>query len=344
MRRILALIAGVWIAWFGCAASGRAEDLQLYNWQDYIAPEVIRRFEGESGIRVIQTSYASNEEMYAGIKQSPGRFDLVVPDQYMVARMAAEGLLEPFDGPSLSHFYNIEPAWIGTPHDPTNRYSVPYLCGTTSFAVDAQALPGTEASLATLFEPPPGTDGKIALLAELDEVFALAALYLNLPVCTESPAELDRIGTLLSRLRPMVAGFPKENLAESIADPRYLIHMAWNGDVLRARAQRPAMTFVYPREGLLAWLSAVAIPREAPNKAAAIRFIDFLLRPEIAALQTGYTGYANAVLGSAEFLAAEMQRAPEFAVPPAVRMVFLPACSETAVIRRRQILDALQAR
>lgn len=260
----------------------------------------------------------------------------------MVDRMAAEGLLEPLDGPTLSNFYNIEPAWIGTPHDPTNRYSVPYLCGTTSFALDTQALPNALPNLATFFQPPPEALGRMALLAELDEVFALAALYLGVPICTESAVDLGRIESVLSRLKPFIAAFPKEDLPKSIADPRYLMHMAWNGDVLRARTSRPAMHFVYPREGVLAWLSALAIPKGAANKQAAIRFIDFLLRPDIAARQTEYTGYANAVQGSDEHLAAEMQRAPEFAVPPSVRMIFVPRCSNSAVAMRQKVLESLK--
>ena len=338
MRLALGLLALLW-----CGTAVQADELHLYNWQDYVAPEAIARFEADTGIRVVLTTYASNEDMYAGVRQEPGRFDLIVPDQYMVARMAAEGLLEPFDGTTLSHFYNLEPAWIGTPHDPTNRFSVPYLCGTTSFAVDSQALPEVPASLATLFQPPAAANGRIALLAELDEVFALAALYLGVPICTESAVDLGRIDSVLSRLRPQIAAFPKENLPRSIADSRYLMHMAWNGDVLRARASRPAMTFVYPREGVLAWLSAMAIPKGAPNKAAALRFIDFLLLPEIAALQTEYTGFANAVQGSDVFLAPEMQRAPEFAVPPSVRMTFLPRCSDDALAKRRKVLESLEA-
>lgn len=336
MRFILALAA--LLLWTPVA---RAAELQLFNWQDYIAPQVLERFHAATGIRVNVTTYASNEEMYQGVRHTPGRYDLIVPDQYMVDRMAAEGLLDPFDATRLPRFYNIEPAWIGTPHDPTNRYSVPYLCGTTAFAVDSAALPDTPASLATLFQPPLKAHGKVALLAELDEVFALAAIHLGLPICTESEGDLKRIEALLHGLRPHVAAFPKEDLARSIADPRHLIHMAWNGDVLRARAERPQMTFVYPREGVLAWLSAMAVPKDAPNKAAALQFIDFLLTPEVAALQTEYTGYANAVLGSEAFLAPDMQRAPEFAVPPSVRMVFVPRCSPAALEKRKKVLHSL---
>lgn len=320
-----------------------AAELRLYNWQDYIAPAVLERFTAETGIAVTVTTYASNEEMYAGVKAAPAAYDLIVPDQYMVARMAAEGLLEPLDGPGLANFYNLEPAWIDSPHDPGNRYSVPYLCGTTSFAIDSEALPGLPPTLATLFQPPAAAQGRIALLAELDEVFALAALYLGVPLCTESPIDLGRIESVLSRLKPMVAAFPKEDLPQSIADRQYLIHMAWNGDALRARALRPAMTYVYPREGVLAWLSAIAIPKGARNRDAARRFIEFLLRPEVAAQQTSYTGYANAVQGSEGFLASDMQRAPEFAVPPAVRLTFVPSCNASAVAKRRKVLEVLRA-
>lgn len=319
-----------------------AAELRLYNWQDYVAPSVLESFTAETGITVTVSTYASNEEMYTRVKAAPDAYDLIVPDQYMVARMAAEGLLEPLNGPGLSNFYNLEPAWIDSPHDPGNRFSVPYLCGTTSFAVDTQALPGLPPTLATLFQPPAAAQGRIALLAELDEVFSLAALYLGVPICTESAVDLGRIESVLSRLKPMVAAFPGENLPQSIADPRYLIHMAWNGDALRARGQRPAMTYVYPREGVLAWLSAVAIPKGARNREAARRFIDFLLRPDIAAQQTNYTGYANAVLGSEAFLASDMQRAPEFAVPPAVRLTFVPACSASALERRQRVLETLR--
>jgi spermidine/putrescine transport system substrate-binding protein len=335
-------LALILLALLSFAPAAWAEELQLYNWQDYIAPAVLERFQAETGIAVVVTTYASNEEMYAGVKQQPGKFDLIVPDQYMVARMAEEGLLDVLNGPALPQFYNIEPAWIGTPHDPINAYSVPYLCGTTAFAVDRSVLADPAASLATLFTPAPAAKGKVALLAELDEVFALAAIYLGVPICTESDADLGRIEAVLRRLRPDVAGFPKENLPQSIADPSFVIHMAWNGDVLRARASRPAMSYVFPREGVIAWLSAVSIPKGAPHKAAALQFIDFLLRPEIAALQTGYTGFANAVQGSDDFLAPEMQRAPEFAVPPSVRMVFLPRCSDRALDKRQRVLEAIK--
>lgn len=335
--RVLGL-AGLLLA--ACCAPAAADGrLRLLNWADYTAPDVIEAFRRETGTEVVVTTFATNEEAFERLRAEPGRFDLVVPDDFMIKRMAEAGMLEPIDAAAIPGFANLSPIWLQAPHDPANAWSLPYLWGTTSFAVDIEALPGADQSLATLFDPPPAARGKLGVMAESAEAFRLAGLYLGLPRCTDQPDHLRRIAAALDRLRKAATGVYSEDLIDSIAAPRHIVHMAWNGDALRARQKRPALRYAYPKEGVLAWLSGIAVPKGAPNRQAAIAFLGFLMRPEIAARQTNYTGFGNAILGSEEFISAELRSVPEFKIPSSARLEFAGDCPPRVAARQQAVID-----
>lgn len=335
-RRVL--IAGLMLA-AACGPAAAEGRLRILNWADYTAPQVIESFQRETGTEVEVTTFATNEEAFERLRAEPGRFDLVVPDDHMIKRLAEAGMLEPIDAAAIPGFANLSSIWLQAPHDPSNAFSLPYLWGTTSFAVDIEALPGADQSLATLFDPPPAARGKLGVMAESAEAFRLAGLYLGLPRCTDQPDHLRRIAAALDRMRKAATGTYSDDLVDSIASPRHLVHMAWNGDAVRARQKRPGLRYAYPKEGVLAWLSGVAVPKGAPNRKAALAFMGFLMRPEVAAQQTNHTGYGNAILGSEEFIDPALRNAPEFKIPSSARLDFAGDCPPRVAARQQAVIE-----
>jgi len=345
MRRSLALLSTCLT--LGCLPMGglalssgdaQAQDvIRFYNWSDYVAPSVLSGFEAQTGIKIEITTYASNEELYAGLKLRPGYFDLIVPDHWLVKRLGEEGMLEEINGPKLPGFWNIQANWLNAPHDPINQYSLPYLWGSTSFAVDTKQLPNGDESLGTLFQPPASMKGHVVMLGEATELVALASLYLGLPRCTESPEDLDQIEGLLNKQKPFVSSYITADWANTMEQPQNSIVMSWNGETARARQHRPSLKYAYPKEGVLAWLSTIAIPKNAPHKDLALQFMSYLLRPEVAAKQTAFTHYANAIKASYRYLPADIAQSPEFTIPAKERVEFLVSCPASATDKYREM-------
>ncbi len=321
----------------GCLLSGpaAAAELRLYIWADYTAPEVIAGFERETGHKVSLTTFTSYEEMRAELDKDSSRFDLAVPSEYHVAALIRAGLLEKVEAFRLPGFENIEENWRGQSYDPGNDYSIPWHWGTTSFVVDTKRFPDGADSLKLLFEAP--QDVRIGVLDDADEVITMALRYLHLPRCNDTPADLAKVESLLRGLVGRMDLFDAEHPVDWLVNTTTPLAMAWNGDALRARRQRPSLRYAYPREGVTVWTDTLVVPKGAQNKDTALAFMTFMLRPENAALQSNYTGYANAIHGSEDMLSAELQASPEIIIPPRARLEFLQACEEPAYGRYRAL-------
>ncbi|MBI3445995.1 MAG: extracellular solute-binding protein, partial [Magnetospirillum sp.] len=181
-------------------------------------------------------------------------------------------------------------------------------------------------TLRLLFDPPPEVDGHMAFLDESD-MLQLALLYLGEGRCTTDSAKLERAERLL---RPLVARarlVPPSQAVAALADPSIVLGAAWNGDAMRAREKRPSLAYAYPREGNLVWTDVVVVPRNPPNRANAAKFLAFMLKPENAALESNFNGYANMIRGSEAFLAPSVLGAPEMVAPWPAKVGFYPSCS-----------------
>ena len=275
------------------AAAGK-KTVYVFNWAEYMPEQVLTLFEKETGIRVVYTTYESNEAMYAKIKllDSSGGYDLVFPSTYFVNRMRREGLLAPIDHAKLTNFRHLDPKLLDKPYDPGNRFSVPYQWGTTAIGVNSQFIdPATITSWKDLWRPE--FKGKVMLSDDLRETFALGLRDLGY---SGNSTDADQIAAAYQRLLtllPSVRVFSTDNQKQVLLSLEASIGMIWNGEAYMAAQENPAIRYIYPKEGPLIWLDSMVIPKLAANKKNALAFIDFILRPEISKMISEEVGYAS---------------------------------------------------
>lgn len=282
------------LALSGCAKSQPAEPqktLNVYNWSNYIDKSVISQFEEEFNVKVNYDTYGSNEELLAKLMTGVSGYDIIVPSDYMIEIMIAEGLLAPLDHNNIPNLKNIDPRFLNLPFDPGNRYSIPYMWGTVGIGVNTAHVTEEIDSWEALFDPK--YQGRIVMLNDMRETFGVALKLLGYSLNTTDPAELEAAKAKLLRQKPIVKAYESENIKNFlVSGEAWLVH-AWPGDVLMAAEENPDIVYVLPKEGGTIWADNLAIPVKAPNKATAELFINFLLRPEISARLTEAIYYGN---------------------------------------------------
>jgi spermidine/putrescine transport system substrate-binding protein len=278
----------------GLPSARAGGEIRFFNWSDYLPEEVLERFTAETGIRVRYATYDSNEAMYAKVKLlRGGGYDIVVPSTYYVDKMRKEDLLEPLDRAKLPNFRNLDPRHLDKSFDPGNRYSLPYLWGTSGIALNAARVdPARLRSFADLWRP----EFRRSLLLPNDmlEVFHMALRVLGYPGNSTDREQIRLAYEKLRQLMPNVRVFSSDAPQVLFVTGEVDAGMFWNGVAYLARQEDPNIRFVYPEEGVVLWMDNLVIPKDAENADDAHRLLDFLLRPEIGKLISEKIGYASA--------------------------------------------------
>jgi spermidine/putrescine transport system substrate-binding protein len=321
-------VAGLAVASTAAKADG---ELFIYNWTDYTSPELIEKFEKETGISVTLDIYDSSETLLAKLQSGATGYDIIVPGHAFLPIMIEEGLVQEIDVASLKGHENLEERWRNPEWDPEGKYSVPWQWGTTSFMADTALYDGPIDTLETLFEPPPPYQGSIAMFRAPSEVIGLALIYLDKPQCNDNVEDMREVQELLLEQRPHVKIYNSDGILERLVAGDTAMHMIWNGYAMRAREQKPTLKYAMPKEGILGWMDVMAVPSGAKNRDNAIRFLEFMLQPENMAIQSNFARYANAVKGSQEFMDEDLRSAPELNVPEDVEVIFPWACGEESI-------------
>lgn len=279
----------------------KAQTLNIYNWSDYLPEPVIKQFTYNTGIEINYISYESNEEMYENVKAGKGEYDLVIPSTYYVSKMQKEGLLQPIIKRALTNLDNLDPRLLNQRHDPENRYSIPYLWGTTAlFADSAQLKNAPPKSWADLWRPE--YKGRLLLTDDMREVFHIALRVLGYSGNSTDPKEIEAAYNKLLSLRPNIAEYNSEEPRDAITGERTALGMIWNGEAFLAREDRFTVSYIYPTEGAILWMDSLVIPKNAKNIEAAHLFLDYLMKPGIAALVSEHIGYATPNKGAFKHL------------------------------------------
>ena len=300
VKRRPAQSAALFVAVAMLATPARAGgDLFIYNWTDYTAPDLIAKFEKQTGIKVTVDTYDSNETLLAKMKSGSAGYDIIVVTSDFVPIFISEGLIQKVEPAKMPGFDHIETRWRGPAWDPANAYTIPFHWGVTAFAVDTSIVRDPGDSLKLLFDPPPEARGKVGMLAAPSEVMSMAELYLGLAPCQTDPGAMKAVYALLERQAPSVKVYSSDGIIEREASGETVIHQIWNGDAARARAANPAIRFVFPKEGVVGWMDNIAIPKGAKDPDNAKTFMRFMLDPENSALSANFTHYASAITGSA---------------------------------------------
>lgn len=293
-----------------------ASELYFYNWSDYIDPETLELFEQEYGVRVIYDTYDANEDMIAKVRAGNSGYDIVVPSDYAVQIMVDEELVQPLDKSLLTNIGSMNKNYLGVYFDPENRYSVPYLLGLTGIAYNSEFFPNGVDSWSALFDPAnlSAIQGKFSMLEDERETPGAALKFLGQSLNTTDAALLQRAQELLIAQKPFLAAYNSADVNRKLASGEYVIAHAWSGMAMQSRnglgdefSGNPAINFVIPKEGGTIWMDNLVILSDSPNAYTAHVFINFLMRPEIAARNAGYVGYITPNVGAVPLLPQEVQ-------------------------------------
>ncbi|MCB2137230.1 MAG: extracellular solute-binding protein [Rhodobacteraceae bacterium] len=306
-------------------------ELQLFNWGDYTNPELLTKFEAETGIKVTITDYDSNDTALAKIEAGGHGFDLVVPSANYVQIYVEKGLVQELDLSKLSNHGNIAQQWIESAYDPGRKFSVPWQWGSTGVAVNKTAYSGDINTSAIFLDPPAELVGKVNVTPEMNDVLSLAIMYMGGEPCTEDTEVLKKVRDKLVEAKPNWLSMDY-GMTEKMAANDVMASVYWNGAIFRARLKNPDVVYGYPKEGYPLWMDQVMLLSDAKNVEEAYKFLDFIMVPENAALISAFARYANGITGSEAFMPADMADAPEINVPAeyAAAGKFLPTCSPKA--------------
>ncbi len=311
MRIILALL----LCCFVNLAFADDQELNVYNWASYMPDDVIDKFEKETGIKVNYTTYDSNETLYAKLKADPNAdYDIIVPSTYYVDRMRRQGMLLPIDKSQIPNFKNLNPEFVNREYDPNNEYSIPYLWSSTAIVVnDKYFSPSAITRWSDLWQSQ--YRNKLLMLDDLRDVFSIALITLGYSPNDANPQHIEQAYEKLRQLIPNIKLFNDDAEQAIYIDEDATIGMGWNGDIYMANQSNPNIHFIYPKDGFVIALDSMAIPAGAKHIANALKFINFVLRPDIAEEISMGVGYASPNLAAVKLMPEDVRNNPIIYAP-----------------------------
>lgn len=279
----------------GGAENGEAStELNVYSWADEIPQSVFDAFTEETGIKVNVDNFDSNETMISKLAAGNSGYDIVEPSQYAVQQLIGQELIEPLDHGQIEGLDNIAEKFVDPSYDPGNQYSVPWVWGTTGLMYNSTCTGGEEIdSWESLFDP--RWSGKINMLDNMLAAY-IAGLQVNgYGADSTDEAEIAKATESLIEQKSLLAGYNSTNYGELVANGDVCISEAWGGtSTAKIVAENEDVHYVLPKEGGSLWVDGISIAKGAPHPDAAYAFINFLLRPDIAAMATNDGGLASA--------------------------------------------------
>jgi putrescine transport system substrate-binding protein len=342
------------VAVFGVSSPASADELNFFNWTDYVGAASLEKFEKESGVRAVVDPYDSTDLMETKLLAGGSGYEVVMTPSANGRRLVAAGALAKIDKALLPNLKNADPFILKmlSQYDESADHLVPYAWGTTGIAYNPELVekfaPGKPIdTLSAVFDVArlkELTGCKVAFIDEPTEIVPMTLKYLGLDPASESAEDLEKASAHLLKLRPYIAHFKTSLIATELANGELCAAVAYNGDVVTATnaiaesKQTRKISYALPREGTTIWVDTLALPKEAAGNASALKLIDFLLRPAEGADFSSTTGYATANAAALELLdpaikdnpavyPSAAQKATLFVVPPPASQKYLSARS-----------------
>jgi spermidine/putrescine transport system substrate-binding protein len=303
MLRSLILLALVIVSTASVAADNI---LNIYTWPGVIPDFAIQQFEKETGIKVNFSTYDSNEIMYAKLKADKNSvYDVVEPSSYYIDRMTRQGMLEKIDRSKLSNFKNLNPTFLNQAYDPQSAYSIPFIWGVTGIFINKDYHnPAAVTRWADLWDKE--YLDEIMLLDDSREVFSMAMLTLGYSVNDSNPEHIRQAYLKLKELHPNIKIFTNAPIS-FVIDEDATMGMVWNGDINKAQKENSSLAFVYPKDRFVIWVDNFAIPVNAPHRENAYKFLNFMLRADVAKAVVMDNNFPSANLAAQKLLPADIR-------------------------------------
>lgn len=273
--------------------------LNVYNWGLYISDgsddsvDVLSAFEDLTGIRVNYTTFDSNESLYAKMKSGGATYDVIFPSDYMVGRMAAEGMLAPLDFTNIPNFSQIGQEYLGWDFDPGNTYSVPYTWGTTGLIYNTAMVEEPPTSWSALWDVQYANN--VLMFNNSRDAYAIAAKKLGYSL---NPASIEEVETVMQELKnqkSVVQAYVMDEIFDKMEGGEAALAPYYAGDALTMIADNPDLAFVHPSEGVNFFVDSMCIPANSKNKEAAELFINYMCEPSVGLANCDYIGYSTPI-------------------------------------------------
>lgn len=275
----------------------KGTEINVYNWGEYISDgsddtvDVNALFEKETGIKVNYTTFDSNENMYNKLKSGGANYDIVIPSDYMIARLIEEGLVQKIDFGNIPNYSNIMDKYKGLYFDPNDEYSVPYNVGMVGVIYNTKMVEGEPDSWALMWDEK--YSGQILNFNNPRDAFAIAQWMLGVDLNTTDPDDWDKAFELLKEEKPLVQSYVMDEVFNKMESGEAAIAPYYAGDFLTMYDNNEDLAFFYPKEGTNIFVDSICIPSSSQNKEAAELYINFLLREDVALENAEYLYYAT---------------------------------------------------
>ena len=289
---------------------GKNITLYVYNWGEYISDgsddsmDVVKEFEALTGINVEYTTFDSNESLFAKLKSGSAGYDVIIPSDYMVARLAAEGMLHKLDYSNIPNFDKYIDADFKNPeYDKNNEYSVPYMWGTVGIIYNTKYV--DEADIADKSWDLLWNEkyaGKILMFDNSRDAFAIACKKLGYSMNTTDAEELRRAAEELASQREVVQAYVMDQIFDKMVEENAWIAPYYAGDYLSMAEDNEDLAFYIPKEGTNLFTDAMCVPATSTNKEAAEMFINFMCEPEVSVANADYIWYSTPISAAKELL------------------------------------------
>lgn len=299
----------------------KKQNLIIYNWGDYLDPQLIKKFEHQSGYHIVYETFDSNEAMFTKIKQGGTAYDITVPSEYMVSKMRKAHLLDKIDQRKLPNLKYIGRSFLHQPFDPQNAYSVPYFWGTLGIVYnDKFVKPGSIKNWNDLWSSK--FRRNILLVDSARDAMGMALVSMNYSMNTTNSLKLKLAQTKLENLAPNIKAIVADEMKMYMVQNEAAIGITWSGEAKEMMANNSHLHYIVPASSSNLWFDNLVIPKTVKNKKAAYEFINFMLKPDNAAQNARYVGYATPNERAKKELPAKIRDDHEF-YPSAKRLAKL---------------------
>ena len=269
--------------------------LNIYAWADYLAPETVPEFEKQNGVQVVYDTFASNEQLLAKLQAGATEYDIIMPTNYMVQELVRMGIIDQIDHERLPALKDVMDHFKDPAYDRKLAHSVPQFWGTSGIAYNAAALDKNV--------PKPDDwhvffdkrfANRMTLLDDSRETIGMSLKHQGHSYNTRETAEIEAASYALIKQKPLVMCYTSDQVIVQLAGGDSLLAMAYSGDAFQSMKTNPQVRYVIPKSGASLWLDSYCIPRTAPHRDNAYKWMNYMLQPEVAAANATFNRYATA--------------------------------------------------
>ena len=282
-----------------------SDELNVFNWEWYFAPDTIENFENRFGVKVNLYTFDEEDFMLSSLESNQGKYDVVVATFSLIKDLIAKKVVAEIDVENIPNINNVYSNLLSLCNCSEGRYSVPYLWGTTGIAVNTSKVSENISSWSALWDEQ--YNGSICLLFNKREVISAGLKYFGYSINTNNVSKLNEVWGLLLRQKPMVQGyFDPSTIMGMLRRGEVAIAQLYSGDALYVAEDYPDITYLIPDEGAVLWIDNFFIPKDSPHKYTAEVFINYILEPDVGAEITNYLKYASANQASEPYINANI--------------------------------------